>query len=152
MRIDKSQLHFLVALLLIVGYIPSVMAAEIMMGPLDIPLVKYGYVAIMATWGSVASLLQKFARGEQLSTGGWRLMSANHILNANLAATLVFLLCEHFKVPLPLEAIAFTLGGYGGAKTMDSLYKRFIDTGNAALNKTMGLPPSASSPTDTPTQ
>lgn len=138
-------------LLLIVGYAPSVFAAEVMMGPLDIPLVKYGYVALMGTWGSVASLLQKFAKGTTKSN--WRMTAATDIVNANLAAMLVFLACEHYKAPAALTAIAYTLGGYGGARTMEWLYKRFIGTGEALIDKQLGITtaPVPVEPLDIPT-
>jgi hypothetical protein len=135
MKLDKQQFHFILAMIVLLGYVPSVLAADYM-GPLDIPLLKYLYVGVMATWGSLASLLQKFAKGQDMKT--WKLTAATDIVNANLAAMLVFLACEHYKVPVALEAICYTLGGYGGARSMEALYKKFISTGGALVSQATG--------------
>lgn len=139
-------------LIVVIGYAPSVFAAESILGPLDIPLATYGYVALMGTWGSVASLLQKFAKG--LPQGRWHLTALSDIINANLAAILIFLVCEHYKVPKALEAIAFTLAGYGGARSMEWLYNRSMGTGEAVVGKALGipLPPSPTEQADITTQ
>lgn len=91
--------------------------------PLDIPLIKYGYVLLMGLWGALAALLQRLAKGEEPR---WKIVIARDITNATLAAILVFLLCEHFSVPPALGAVAYTLAGYGGARFMEFMYVRFL--------------------------
>ncbi|KVR21738.1 hypothetical protein WK13_34940 [Burkholderia ubonensis] len=111
------------------------MAAELVLGPMGIPWVKYGYVAVMATWGSVASLLQKFSKGHEAN---WKLVAVTDVVNGNLAAMLVFLGCEHFHMPGPLEAICFTLGGFGGAHFMLRIYRKFVAAADSFVTKVTG--------------
>jgi hypothetical protein len=134
MKFNNRQTR-LIAILLAMGYAQSVLAAEIVMGPMGIAWVKYGYVAVMATWGSVASLLQKFSKGHDAN---WKLIAITDVVNGNLAATLVFLGCEHFAMPGPLEAICFTLGGFGGAHFMLRAYRKFVATADSFVTKVTG--------------
>lgn len=128
-------------MLLLIGYTPSVWAAEVMLGPLDIPLVKYLYVCWMATWGASAAFLQKYASGEIEKT--WKnvtLHATKDLVNSNLAAVLVFIACQHYGVPKAIEALCYTLGGYGGARTLEAAYKKFISTGSGVISKATGIP------------
>ncbi len=116
-------------------------AAEVLLGPLDIPLVKYLYVCWMATWGASAAFLQKYASGEIEKT--WKnvsLHATKDLVNSNLAAVLVFIACQHYGVPKAIEALCYTLGGYGGARTLEAAYKKFISTGNGVISKATGIP------------
>lgn len=143
-KVEKQTLYFLGAWLLLLGYPPSVLAAEIMLGPLDIPMVKYMYVVWMASWGSCAAFLQKVATGT--IDKNWKnifLHASNDIINANLAAVLVFMACQHYGVPKPLEAISYTLAGYGGATMMAFMYRKWISTGSTLLSKALGTPAQA---------
>lgn len=125
----------------LIAYTPSVMAAEAFLGPLDIPLVKYLYVCWMASWGASAAFLQKYAAGEINKTfRNVVLHATKDLVNSNLAAILVFLACQHYGVAKALEAIFYTLGGYGGARTLEVAYKKFISTGNAVISKATGVP------------
>lgn len=110
----------------LLGYPTSVMAAVAWWetGPMGVEWVKYGYVLLMASWGAAAALLQRFAKGE--GTDKWKLIVWRDFVNATLAAVLTFWVCEHFKVPAAIEAVAFTLAAYGGARFMEFIYGRFI--------------------------
>ena len=124
----------------LLGYTPSVLAADVWLGPLDIPMMKYLYVCWMASWGASAAFLQKYAAGEIEKTwGNVILHAAKDLVNSNLAAVLVFLACQHYGVPKSIEAICYTLGGYGGARTLEAAYKKFISTGNGIVNKATGI-------------
>ncbi len=111
-------------LLVIAVYPTTVLAADIVLGELTIPLIKFGYVLMMALWGALAALLQRFARGEEIAT--WKIVAMRDLTNASLASILTFLACEQFKVPPALAAIAYTLAGYGGARFMEFIYRRFL--------------------------
>lgn len=135
----------------LLAYTPSVMAADAFLGPLDIPLVKYLYVCWMASWGAGAAFLQKYAAGEiERTMSNVILHAMKDLVNSNLAAVLVFLACQHYGVAKALEAILYTLGGYGGARTLEMAYKKFISTGNAAINKATGLPDTPDVPVPQP--
>lgn len=130
--------------MMIVGYIPSVQAADVWLGPMDIPLTKYVYVCWMASWGACGAFLQKYAAGDiekTLKNVGVHI--TKDLVNSNLAAVLVFLACQHYGVPKAIEAICYTLAGYGGARSMEAMYKKFISTGSAAIDKATGLPTAA---------
>ena len=109
--------------LYILGYTPSLALAVEFMGPVDIPLVRYGYVIFMAVWGALAAVLQQFAKGRELEY--WRLVVLRDLVNATLAAVLVFWACEYSKIPPLVQALSFTLAGYGGARFMEVLYALF---------------------------
>ncbi len=102
---------------------------------------KYIYVCWMATWGACAAFLQKYAAGEIDKT--WRnitLHATKDAVNSNLAAILAFMLCQHFGVPKAIEAISYTLAGYGGARTLEFAYKKWISTASGAISKATGVP------------
>lgn len=127
--------------MLLLAYTPSVLAAEVWLGPMDIPLLKYLYVCWMATWGACAAFLQKYAAGEIEKT--WTnvtLHAMKDMVNSNLAAVLVFIACQHYGVPKAIEAICYTLGGYGGARTLEAAYRKFISTGGGIVSKATGIP------------
>jgi hypothetical protein len=108
---------------------------------MDIPLAKYVYVCWMATWGSFAAFLQKYASGEiGKDWANLAVHAVKDIVNANLAAILVFWTCRHFGAPAALEAISYTLAGYGGARTMEYLYKKWVSTAGGAVTKITGIP------------
>ena len=136
-----QRLRFSVILTLaIVGYTPSVLAAEVWLGPMDVPVMKYVYVCWMASWGASAAFLQKYAAGDIDKT--WKNVGIHMLkdmVNSNLAAILAFMACQHYGVPKAIEAICYTLAGYGGARSMEAMYKKFISTGSAAINKATGL-------------
>lgn len=107
------------------GFYPvTVLAADVVLGELTIPLIKFAYVLGMAFWGALAALLQRLSKGEPLVS--WKVVAMRDITNASLASILTFLACEHYKVPGALAAIAFTMAGYGGARFMEFIYQRFI--------------------------
>lgn len=127
------------------------LAAEVLLGPLDIPLVKYAYVCWMATWGASAAFLQKYASGEVEKTfANVSLHVMKDLVNSNLAAVLVFIACQHYGVPKAIEAICYTLGGYGGARTLEAAYKKFISTGNGVISKATGIPDTPDVPNQQP--
>jgi hypothetical protein len=137
MKPDKQQLNLLVALFLC-AYVPSVYAADVMLGPLNIPMKDYGAVVLMGTWGSAAAMLQKFSKGRDVN---WKVTAVSDVVNANLAAMLMFLTCKHFEMPAAPTAIAYSLAGYGGARTLEWAYKRWIGAGDALLDKKIGKLP-----------
>lgn len=118
---DVFRIRFCISALTL-GFPACVYAAEYAT-PLDIPLIKYGYVLLMGLWGALAALLQRLAKGEEPR---WKIVIARDITNATLAAVLVFLLCEHFSVPPALGAVGYTLAGYGGARFMEFAYLKFL--------------------------
>lgn len=123
------------------GYMQSVQAAEVWLGPMDVPVMKYVYVCWMATWGASAAFLQKYASGDIDKT--WKNVGIHMLkdaVNSNLAAIIAFMACQHYGVPKAIEAICYTLAGYGGARSMEAMYKKFISTGSAAIDKATGLP------------
>jgi hypothetical protein len=135
---NKAPYHFIILWIAVMGYAPSVWAAELILGPMEIPLIKYLYVCWMASWGSFAAFLQKYAEGSIASK--WRIIAARDIVNANLAAILTFWLCRYYAVPTALEAIFFTLSGYGGARIMEAAYKKWVAVGDHAISKATGAP------------
>ncbi len=138
---DQQRLYYIAMWVFMVGYTPSVYAAEIFLGPMNIPVIEYLYVAWMATWGASAAFLQKYATGQIPATlRGFTLHATKDLINSNLAAILVFMLCQHFGVPKPLEAISYTLAGYGGARTMEAVYQRWVATATAGISRATGLP------------
>jgi hypothetical protein len=145
---QQRQLYFTIAWLLLLGYPPSVLAAEIWLGPMDVPVIKYLYVCWMATWGACGAFLQKYASGEIDKT--WHnitLHATKDMVNSNLAAVLVFMACQHYGVPKAIEAICYTLGGYGGARTLEWMYARFIATGSGMITKVTGITDTPDTPT-----
>jgi hypothetical protein len=116
-----------------------VYAAEAFLGPLDIPLKTYLYVCWMGTWGSLAAFLQKYA-ANQLGDR-WKAYLLRDVVNSNLAAILVFWCSNHFGVPKALEAIAYTLAGYGGARTMEWGYRKWIATSDTLIDKKLNITP-----------
>lgn len=132
---EKTTTWLLCAFIL--GYPPSVMAAGLLdTGPMGVEWVKYGYVLLMASWGAAAALLQRFARGEGVKR--WKIIVCRDFVNATLAAVLTFWVCEHFKVPAAIEAVAFTLAAYGGARFMEFIYGRFIATTKSLTSQYTG--------------
>lgn len=125
--INKDKVYGWSLLLFLFGYPPSVYAAGFLdTGPMGVEWVKYGYVLLMSTWGALAALLQRFAKGQGIKN--WKIVAARDFVNATLAAILTFWICEHFKVPMAIEAVAFTLAAYGGARFMEFMYGRFVET------------------------
>lgn len=123
----KETIYAWAFLLCLIGYPPSVRAAGFLdTGPMGVEWVKYGYVLLMSTWGAAAALLQRFAKGQGIKY--WKIVAARDFVNATLAAVLTFWICEHFKVPMAIEAVAFTLAAYGGARFMEFMYSRFVET------------------------
>lgn len=123
----KEKVYFWALLIFLFGYPPSVYAAGFFdTGPMGVEWVKYGYVLLMSTWGAAAALLQRFAKGQGVKN--WKIVAARDLVNATLAAVLTFWICEHFQVPMAIEAVAFTLAAYGGARFMEFLYGRFVET------------------------
>lgn len=110
---------------LAIFYPSSVLASDVVI-PLDFPLITLFYVFFMASWGALAAVLQRFSSGQDLKK--WKLVIFKDLVNAVLAAFLTFLVCEHFGVPPILEAVAFTLAGYGGARFMESVYRKFVQS------------------------
>ena len=125
--INKDKMYGWSLLIFLIGYPPSVYAAGFFdTGPMGVEWVKYGYVLLMSSWGAAAALLQRFAKGQGIKK--WKIVAARDFVNATLAAVLTFWICEHFKVPMAIEAVAFTLAAYGGARFMESMYGRFVET------------------------
>jgi hypothetical protein len=102
----------------------SVTAAGFFLENDQISWQKLGYVIFMSLWGALAALLHRFSKGQDI--GQRRLVAARDVVNATLASFLTFLICEHFAVPPALAAVAFTLGGYGGARFMEFLYSKWV--------------------------
>lgn len=124
---NKDKVYDWSLLLFLLGYPPSVYAAGFFdMGPMGVEWVKYVYVLLMSSWGAAAALLQRFAKGQGIKN--WKIVAARDFVNATLAAVLTFWICEHFKVPMAIEAVAFTLAAYGGARFMEFMYSRFVET------------------------
>lgn len=86
---------------------------------------KMGYVVFMSLWGSLAALLQRFAKGQDLDRV--KIIIARDVINATLASFLTFLICDYLNVAPALAAVAFTLSGYGGARFMEFIYRRFVN-------------------------
>lgn len=125
--LNKDKLCSWALLVFLLGYPPSVYAAGFLdTGPMGVEWVKYGYVLLMSSWGAAAALLQRFAKGQWIKN--WKIVAARDFVNATLAAVLTFWICEHFKVPMAIEAVAFTLAAYGGARFMEFMYGRFVET------------------------
>lgn len=125
--LNKDKVYGWSLLLFLLGYPPSVYAAGFLdTGPMGVEWVKYGYVLLMSSWGAAAALLQRFAKGQGIKN--WKIVAARDFVNATLAAVLTFWICEHFKVPMAIEAVAFTLAAYGGARFMEFMYGRFVET------------------------
>ena len=102
---------------------------------------QYVYVCWMATWGAAAAFLQKYASGEiEKTVSNVMIHVMKDLVNSNLAAVLVFIACQHYGVPKAIEAICYTLGGYGGARTMEALYKKLTSTGSGVISKVTGIP------------
>ncbi len=117
------------------------MAAEVWLGPMDVPIKQYAYVCWMASWGAAAAFLQKYASGEITKTwSNVMLHITKDAVNSTLAAVLTFMLCRHFNVPKALEAISYTLAGYGGARTLEWAYKKWISTAGGMISKQTGVP------------
>lgn len=110
-------------LLLSLLYPASVYAAD-ELSAFEIPLAKFGYILLMASWGALASILQRFAK-EEFPAGKAKVVIASDMVNACLAATLVFLFCETWGVRPAMEAIACSLAGFGGSRFMTAIYLRF---------------------------
>lgn len=114
--------HSLLILWLVVT--PAVSATSLVeLHPFGIHWLKFVYVFGMGTWGALAVLLQRFASGQ---TERWVLVAVRDLVNANLAAVVTLLACEHAGVPPAPEAIAYTLAGYGGARFMEMVYRKFV--------------------------
>jgi hypothetical protein len=93
----------------------------------------------MGTWGSLAAFLQKYAANELGDR--WKQYLLRDVVNSNLASILVFWAAQHFQVPKAIEAICYTLGGYGGARTMEWGYRKWIGASDALINKKLDITP-----------
>lgn len=113
-----------IAFLLLIGFSTSVLASDLVLGPVVVSPLKLLYVFLMGLWGALAALLQRLAKG--VPERVWKVAALRDLVNATLASLMAFLVCEHFQVPPALEAVAFTLAGYGGARFMEFIYQRFI--------------------------
>jgi purine-cytosine permease-like protein len=89
-----------------------------------IPLAKFGYILLMASWGALASILQRFAK-EEFPTGKAFVVAMCDWVNACLAATIVFLMCETWAVKPSITAVMCSLAGFGGSRFMTAIYLRF---------------------------
>lgn len=110
--------------LVLAMYPMSVLAADSIFAPtFGFTPIQAGYVIFMAFWGGLAAFTQELAQ----NTIGprWKLVLLADMLNATLAAFLVFLACVHVSVAPALTAIFYTLAGYGGSHFMKWAYKKF---------------------------
>jgi uncharacterized membrane protein len=122
---DRSQLSIKLTMIgATLLYSMSVWAADDMLTAFEIPLAKFGYVLLMAFWGGLASVLQRFAK-EGFPTGKTGVVIASDMVNATLASIIVFLVCETWAVRPALEAVACSLAGFGGSRFMTAIYLRF---------------------------
>lgn len=118
--------------LLVYLYPMSVFAAD-GLSAFEIPLAKFGYILLMASWGALASILQRFAK-EEFPAGKAKIVIASDMVNACLAATIVFLVCEVWGVRPALEAVACSLAGFGGSRFMTAIYLRFESRAAATVD------------------
>lgn len=111
--------------LVLAAYPMSVMAAESIFAPtFGFTPIQAGYVIFMAFWGGLAAFTQQLA---QNTVGArWKVILFSDMINATLAAFLVFLACVHWGVSPALSAIFYTLAGYGGSHFMKWAYKKWI--------------------------
>lgn len=114
-------------------YSATVFAADEFLTMFEIPLAKFGYVLLMASWGALASILQRFAK-EEFPPGKAKIVVASDMVNACLAATLVFLTCEVWSVRPAVEAILCSLAGFGGSRFMTAIYLRFEKRAESAVD------------------
>lgn len=122
-RAPYSQLC--IASILFLGFVSSAHATTMALDTDYIPVTKLGYVILMSIWGALAALLQRFASDEGFTK--WRIVVARDLVNSSLAAVIVFLVCDHYKVPPGIQTICFTLAGYGGARFMEAAYSKFVE-------------------------
>jgi LydA holin phage, holin superfamily III len=89
---------------------------------LGIHWVEYLYVLALSSWGAVAYSLQKITEDDKNKIKSKTLLVFKDLVNSQLAALLVFLLCNYFEVAKTLAAVMFTLAGYGGARTLEKAW------------------------------
>ena len=90
--------------------------------PETIPAAKWAYALALSFWGGITMLLQKFARGD--ITARWPLAIGSGVVSSVSAGVLIFFGALHMEVPPLLNAIAVFIAGYGGSRTLDSLFTR----------------------------
>lgn len=126
-------------ILLVAGMYPaSVLAAEAAMSAFDIPLLQYGYVILMGSWGALASILQRFTKHEPDTKPEFWKVALSDYVNAVLGAVIVFLACEAIGIRPALEAIYCSLAGFGGSRFMTALYLRFETRAANAITRGLG--------------
>ena len=107
-----------------------------------IPIIQYGYVLLMASWGALASILQRFTTHIAGSIPEFWKVAISDYVNSILGAVIVFLACESIGVRPALEAIYFALAGFGGSRFMTAVYLRFESNAASAISRGLGNEPS----------
>jgi hypothetical protein len=120
-RLTLLRLFMLVTFL---GNIGWVLAAEDVLTPEMIPMVKYLYAIGLSAWGGFAAYLRRLATATE--TAKWFIVLLRDFVVSTFAGVAMFLLCMQFSVPPLLIAVIVSVSGYGGSKVLDALLDRGI--------------------------
>ena len=104
------------------GNIGWCLAADNILSPETIPLVKYLYALGLSFWGGMAAFLQRFAAGTEV--GKWFVLLGRDTISSTLAGILTFLLATHFAVPPLLAAVGVSIAGYGGSRALEIYFNK----------------------------
>lgn len=117
----------------------AVLAADVSLAmAFGIPIVQYGYVLLMASWGALASILQRFTTHVAGSIPQFWKVALSDYVNSILGAVIVFLACESMAVRPALEAIYCALAGFGGSRFMTAVYLKFESKAASAISGGLG--------------
>jgi len=92
------------------------------LSPETVPFLKWLAALLLAFWGGITMLLQKFAKGD--GNERWELMIVSGVASSLLAGVVMFMAGMHFEVPSMLNYIFVTIAGYGGSRTLDAFLSR----------------------------
>lgn len=112
----------MILLVMFVGNIGWVLAADDVLSPEMIPLIKYGYAIGLSFWGGLAAFLQRFAAGTEV--GKWYVLLGRDSISSTLAGVLTFLGATHFAIAPLLAAIFISIAGYGGSRALELYFNK----------------------------
>ena len=121
MRILNGWSCKLLVFFLWLGAFSSAYAGTLGAGLLTISFWSVLVASVLAVTGGIAATLSRAERDKNRVT--WRELGADVVVSV-VRGMVVFFLAEWLAWPVPLEAAAITLGGFGGAEVLRRLLGR----------------------------
>lgn len=117
--------------LFIVMYPISVMAGpDVFQDTTGFSLNQGVYALFMGFWGALATFTQKFVTDRQGVR--WIRRLFKDMINSTLAASIALMVCIYKEVHPAIVGVVCALSGYGGVRTMDWAYAKFINQADKA--------------------